>query len=92
MCQVDSEKQSNLPRDGTVHSLTSNVSVVVWQNLLILIFLQTMSFIKDLLEYANSLGEIFQGLNSFSLSSGSSESEKKKALGQYLGEWCGEEG
>lgn len=66
--KVDSEKQSNLPRDGTVHSLTSN----------------TMSFIKDLLEYANSLGEIFQGLNSFSLSSGSSEFEKKKALGQYL--------
>ena len=52
-----------------------------------MVILQTMSFIKDLLEYANSLGEIFQGLNSFSLSSGSSEFEKKKALGQYLGEW-----
>lgn len=24
--QVDSEKQSNLPKDGTVHSLTSSVS------------------------------------------------------------------
>ena len=26
---MDSEKLSNLPKDGTVHSLTSNVGVVI---------------------------------------------------------------
>lgn len=66
--KVDSEKQSNLPKDGTVHSLTSN----------------TMRFVQALLEYAAALGDIFQGLNSFSLGGSTSDLEKKKAVGQYL--------
>ena len=46
--------------------------------------LQTMHFVKALLEYADALGDIFRGLNSISLGSDSSASEKRKALGQYL--------
>ena len=45
-----------------------------------------MRFIEALLEYADFLGDIFQGVNSFSLGSGISEVEKMKAVGQYLGE------
>lgn len=66
--KVDSEKLSNLPKDGTVHSLTSN----------------TMRYIEALLDYAGALGDIFQGFSSFSLASDTSELEKRKAVGQYL--------
>lgn len=45
-----------------------------------------MRFVKALLEYAGALGDIFQGLNSFSLGSDTSDLEKRKAVGQYLGE------
>lgn len=51
---------------------------------------QTMHFVEALLEYASLLGDIFQGQNSFSL--GTSDSEKKKAVGQYLGMCCSSEG
>ena len=44
-----------------------------------------MRFIESLLEFADFLGDIFQGLNSFSLGNGITESEKRKAVGQYLG-------
>lgn len=47
--------------------------------------LQTLRFIETLLEYEDLLGDIFQGQSSFSLGNRSTESEKKKAVGQYLG-------
>ncbi len=46
-----------------------------------------MSYLDSLLEYSESLGEIFQGRNSYSLAGGSSDTDKKKAVGQYVGEW-----
>lgn len=44
-----------------------------------------MRFVEDLLEYENSLGDIFQGQNSFSLGDEIFQAEKKKAVGSYLG-------
>ena len=44
-----------------------------------------MRFIEAVLEYEQFLGEIFLGQNSFSLGN-SSEAERKKVVGQYLGE------
>lgn len=48
-----------------------------------------MRFIEALLEYEQFLGEIFLGQNSFSLGNGTTDMEKKKAVGQYLGELFG---
>lgn len=45
----DPEKQSNLPKDGTVHELTSN----------------TMWFIEQLLDYTRIVGDMFLGQSSF---------------------------
>ena len=44
-----------------------------------------MRYLDSLLEYSELLGEIFQGRNSYSLGTGSTEAEKRKAVGQYLG-------
>lgn len=44
-----------------------------------------MRFIEALLEYEDFLADIFQGLDSFSLGNGTTEIEKKKAVGMYLG-------
>ena len=48
-----------------------------------------MRFIEAVLEYEQFLGEIFLGQNSFSLGNGTSEMERKKVVGQYLGELLG---
>lgn len=80
-----------------MHSLTSNVSSVsvcvlsgdraYYCNPSLLSLHQTMRYLDSLLEYSESLGEIFEGRNSYSLSSGSTDAGKKKAVGQYVGEW-----
>jgi len=45
-----------------------------------------MRYMDKLLEYSGLLGEIFQGRSSYSLGGGSLESEKRKAVGHYVGE------
>ena len=48
--------------------------------------MQTMRYMDKLLEYSGLLGEIFQGRSSYSMGGSSTESEKRKAVGHYVGE------
>ena len=44
---------------------------------------QTLWFLENLLEYSRIVGEVFLGEGSFAARS--SDQERRKALGQYLG-------
>lgn len=56
----DSEKQSNLPKDGTVHELTSS----------------TMWFTEQLLEYHSLMGEVFLKQGSYNVTLSNDEKSK----------------
>ena len=88
--QVDPDKQSNLSKDGTVHELTSSVSLCFvlhfsshCENDCVCVCVQTLWFLENLLEYSRIVGEVFLGEGSFAARS--SDQERRKALGQYLG-------
>lgn len=95
--QADSEKASNLPKDGTVHELTSSVSShslthfkqakstleqIPSHIVYCLSHSQTMWFIEQLLDYSRILGEVLQGQSSYATSS--TDLERNKALGKFL--------
>ncbi|XP_074649537.1 exocyst complex component 7-like isoform X2 [Tubulanus polymorphus] len=64
----DPDKQSNMPRDGTVHELTSNV----------------MMFLSQLLEYADTAGAMLVTQDASSLSPQQQAHKYKMKLSAYL--------